>query len=285
MMHGLWNHTLLLAQRSRLDNLSGSFKGRSNGIDKGDMMTGLLILAGVAALVWLLSRFLAYQDRRQAYNSPLRLFLALCKAQGLRWPDRWLLWRLARSRRLKDPGRLFLEPQWFETAGMPRSLFIQGARLARLRARLFAEPPPAAKRNDRQAELEPRPAAVAAGKSPGKKGGQTVTPLLPTPPKAALDIPPWPACAARLVADGRVFRVMSEGRTDAPGGPSFAVVEALFLGSGAFLGGGSADVPRRRPDRSVLLCGQLAVIAHLQLQLGQGKGADWSRAASAFMRP
>ncbi len=189
MMHGLWNHSLLLAQRSRLDHLSDSFKGQPNSIDKGEMMTGLLILAGVAALVWLLSRFLAYQDRRQAYNSPLRLFLALCKAQRLRWPDRWLLWRLARARRLKDPGRLFLEPQWFEASGLPRSMFVHGARLARLRDRLFAEPP-AAKRKDRPAAPETRPAAAV--QSPGPTGIPTLTPLLPTPPNPALDIPPWP---------------------------------------------------------------------------------------------
>ena len=168
------------------------------------MMTGLLILAGVAALVWLLSRFLAYQDRRQAYNSPLRLFLALCKAQRLRWSDRWLLWRLARARRLKDPGRLFLEPQWFEASGLSRRWLVHAARLARLRDRLFAEAP-AAKKKDR-----PGGAAAPGGtgvspvfagstgetpvspKAAGPTGIPPLTPLLPTPPNPALDIPPWP---------------------------------------------------------------------------------------------
>ncbi len=198
MMHGLWNHSLLLAERSRLDHLGDSFKGRTSGIDKSEMMTGLLMLAGVAALVWLLSRFLAYQDRRQAYNSPLRLVLALCKAQRLRWSDRWLLWRLARGRRLKDPGRLFLEPQWFEASGMPRRLIVHAARLARLRDRLFAEPP-AAKKKDRQGGAGVSP--VFGGSTgdtpvplnaPGKTATPALTPLLATPPNPALDIPPWP---------------------------------------------------------------------------------------------
>ena len=50
---------LLLAERgSRLNQFSESFKGHGNNVDNGEMVTGLLILAGIAALVWLLSRLM-----------------------------------------------------------------------------------------------------------------------------------------------------------------------------------------------------------------------------------
>ena len=188
MMHGLWNHSLLLAQRSRLDHLSDSFKGQPNSIDKGEMMTGLLILAGVAALVWLLSRFLAYQDRRQAYNSPLRLFLAL--VQGPAAPLAGPLAALAAGppRRLKDSGRLFLEPQWFERSGLPRSLLVQfGAVDAASRSALRGT---AVRRKGRIARRSRRRGRRGL-QSPGPTV-QTVTPLLSPPPNPALDIPPWP---------------------------------------------------------------------------------------------
>jgi hypothetical protein len=184
-MHSLWQHCLLLAERSRLDNLSDNFKGRTGAVDKADIAAGLLILAGIAALVWLLSRFLGAPDRRKPYNGPVRLFFSLCKAQELRWSDRWLLWRLARARRLKDPARLFLEPQWFDAAGLRGSLRLRSGRLRQLRDGLFAQPrraqqeagPPAGGQEGRE-----RPLPAAGGPSP----------LLPTPPKVVLDLPPWP---------------------------------------------------------------------------------------------
>ena len=185
-MHSLWDHCLLFAERSRLDNISEPFKGRPTPVDKGDIVAGLLILAGIAALVWLLSRFLGAQDRRQTYNSPRRLFFSLCRMQGLRWSDRWLLWRLARARRLKDPARLFLEPQWFEATGLGRSLRLRATRLKQLRQGLFAglrkqeeKQPPAGEK-----ATPPRPLPLAKGSSP--------PPLLPVQPSPVLDISPWP---------------------------------------------------------------------------------------------
>jgi hypothetical protein len=179
-MHSIPYHFLLFAQRSRLDHLSDSFKTHSNAaIDKGEVIAGLSILAGIAALVWLLSRFLTVQEHRKAYNSPLRLFLALCKAHELRWSDRWLLWRLARERRLKDPARIFLEPQLFEEAGLRRSLRAQAPRLRQLRNALFAEPPQSV-----ADQHGPRPTET-------KDAAPPAAPLLRIPPGPTLDIPPW----------------------------------------------------------------------------------------------
>jgi len=70
-------------------------------------------------------------------SSPNRLFLSLCRAHGIAWSDRWLLWRLAASQRLKDPARLFLEPERLDP-DLARPLSRRrAARLERLRLQLF----------------------------------------------------------------------------------------------------------------------------------------------------
>ena len=156
------NDCLLLAERgSRLNQFSESFKGHSSNVDNGEMVTGLLILAGIAALVWLLSRLMGGQDRPKTANSPLRLFLSLCKAHKLSWSECWLLWRLARARHLKDAGRLFLERSGSSRlAWQVRSC--QAARLNRLRDGLFAVPPQEKKEEERPPLESNDPPARAA---------------------------------------------------------------------------------------------------------------------------
>ncbi len=96
-MHNLFSQCLLLAERSRLENLSEPFKRRSAGMDPGEMTRALAILAVIIVSAWLVLRLRTARERRRSYNSPLRLFLDLCKAHNLRWSERWLLWRLARA--------------------------------------------------------------------------------------------------------------------------------------------------------------------------------------------
>ena len=96
-MHDLFSNCLLLAARSRLDNLSQPFKGHAAGVDRGDVTRALAILTVAVVLAWLLSRLRAVQEQQRGYNSPWRLFFSLCRAHELPWSQRWLLWRLARA--------------------------------------------------------------------------------------------------------------------------------------------------------------------------------------------
>jgi len=140
-MNSLIYHGMLLAQRSRLDSLAGGFKGRR--IDGDDMLQGLLALAGIAAAVWALSYLLALQERRRLYSSPRRLFLSLCRAHRLRWSQRWLLWRVARWQGLRDPARLFVEPQRLAAANVGPALRGKATQLGEIAKKIYAQQSPA----------------------------------------------------------------------------------------------------------------------------------------------
>jgi len=131
-----WRH-FPWAQGNRFEGLSRGFKGRR--IESGEIVTVLLIALSVLLALWLLSYATSLRERRRAYASPLRLFLSLCRAHRLRWSERWLLWRVARAQRLRDPARLFLEPERLEARNLDASSRMHGEQLGRLRARLFAE--------------------------------------------------------------------------------------------------------------------------------------------------
>lgn len=172
-MYCLLNHGILLAQGGRLDGLRKGFEGRR--FDFGDVLTAVLILGGIGLAVWVLSYLLSLRERRRGYSSPLGLFLSLCKAHRLRWSQRWLLWRLARSQRLRDPALLFVEPERFQPASLGPTLRSRSDELAQLRGRLFAEPK----------QQSPR-------RPPAADSSLAGTPLPPVPSPPALDVSPWP---------------------------------------------------------------------------------------------
>ena len=183
-MNRLLGDWTLTAQRSRLDEVTSVFRNRPSQIDTQYMLTGLLVLAAIVLGMWLLSQLLARQERRRSYNSAWMLFLSLSKAHRLSWPDRWLLWRVARHQGLRDPARLFLEPERLADNNLGPALRLRGAQLKALRGRLFAG-------------LESRP---------GRPAGSPPSPGEPSPPQTAaeppslsfpiadnpaLDVPPW----------------------------------------------------------------------------------------------
>jgi hypothetical protein len=128
----------LVAEGSRLKGLSSGFRQEGDPVDMRAVLVGLLIAAGFVVALWLLARLVERQSGGRRSNSPLGLFLSLCRAHKLRWPDRWLLWRVARHHRLADPARVFLEPERLATAGLGPRLRRYAGRLEGLRARLFA---------------------------------------------------------------------------------------------------------------------------------------------------
>jgi len=155
---------MLLAEQSRWENLSQGLSSefRERQVTAGDVVIALLILAGIAVAVWFLSRLLPLGGQRRARSSPGRLFLSLCTAHRLRWREYWWLWRLARSQRLRDPARLFLEPERWEAAGLSPALRVHASQLTRLRERLFAEPPPKEQRQPADARTRQTSASPPA---------------------------------------------------------------------------------------------------------------------------
>jgi len=131
-------HHVLLAMDKRLEGLTSRFRGSNTRIDFSDVLTGLLILGGALVGFWILSLVLARQERNRRCNSPLKLFLSLCKAHELPWSQRWLLWRVARYQRLRDPARLFLEPERLEPINLSPVLQTRSAVFKEVQGRLFA---------------------------------------------------------------------------------------------------------------------------------------------------
>jgi hypothetical protein len=181
---------VLFAQRNRFGNLSEAFRARQDSaVDREEILYGLLILAGIVGGIWLLSRWLGSRDRHRAYDNPRRLFLGLCRAHRLRWSDRWLLWQVAKWQRLRDPARVFLEPERLEKQNLSPALRAQAARLQSLRDRLFADLRNSDRGNGREAS--PAPARVP-NKPPSPASPRRPTPLLPPVSPPVLDVPPWP---------------------------------------------------------------------------------------------
>jgi hypothetical protein len=140
-MNPLLLNGLLLAQQSPLDYFAREFQGRQTRLSSGYLVTGLLVSLAVLVAVWILAKVVNGWDGRRPIDSSLVLFLALCKAHRLRWPDWWLLWRVARDQQLQEPARLFLEPKRLDPAGMSPVLRLRSAELETIARRLFAEPP------------------------------------------------------------------------------------------------------------------------------------------------
>ncbi len=96
-----------------------------------------MALGAASLLFWGLAHWM---ERRHGFfaNRPLGLFISLSRAHALSWSDRWLLWQLARSHRLRAPARLFLEPERFDASRLPPAMRRHAARLEGLQERLFA---------------------------------------------------------------------------------------------------------------------------------------------------
>jgi len=179
-MDRLLDHGILLAQRTRLDGMRSGFRGRRIASD--DIVTGMIILASIALVVWVLSYIVRAQEGRRRYRGPIWLFLSLCKAHRLRWSDRVLLWRVARAQSVRDPARLFLEPELLQPAKLGPSLRMRTAQLKRLSDLLFIEPPPPPPPAEPEAEPQETPEARHA---------EAPVPSVASIP--AVDLPPVPA--------------------------------------------------------------------------------------------
>jgi hypothetical protein len=187
-MKSLLCQCVILAGRDRLDGMFRSFRERKQHLDQGDLVTGLSILAGVILAIWLLSWLLARQEQRHVRNSGLGLFVSLCRAHQLRLRQWWLLWRVARHHKLRDPARVFLEPERLDPDDLSTRLQARAEDLADLRDQLFSD-----------LEGETRYHPLAAKKKKKDAAASEAEPSEPNPgpvfPKAvspSLEMPPWP---------------------------------------------------------------------------------------------
>ena len=118
--------------------LGGKFRSRRGGPDYGELAAIGLTALVVIAVGWLLSRWLARNDDgKRRFHSRRALFRALCHAHELNHGERRLLRRLARYHRLKNPSRVFLEPEHFQSDQLSPALRQREGELLDLRELLF----------------------------------------------------------------------------------------------------------------------------------------------------
>jgi hypothetical protein len=99
------------------------------------LILSIVTLLVVTTIVW---RTVSRRRRRDfEYNSPPRLFSALCRAHKLTWSNRRLLKHLAAARDLKCAATLFVEPDYFDLANLPPELKPAAHELRQLRHKLF----------------------------------------------------------------------------------------------------------------------------------------------------
>ena len=162
----------LFARRNPMEDLTDYFRGPRVRLGTNDAVILLGALGGLILLLWVLSLLTNWQEHGRRRPSPLRLFLEVSRAHRLAWTDVWLLWRLARSQRLNDPARLFLEPDRFEAAYLAGPLRRSASRLKELRTRLFANPEDAPPSDGRDPTWQ---------LSKEERRGTPLSPVTPTP--------------------------------------------------------------------------------------------------------
>jgi hypothetical protein len=126
-----------VAQQDPLKDIARELQGREDRTS-GYLLTLLVVLVGIVVALWVLAKVLQRYEKRRPMNSSLMLFWRLCRVHRLRWTQRWLLWRVARDQQLKDPARLFLEPERLDPCNLHGVLRLRGAQLNAIRSRLFA---------------------------------------------------------------------------------------------------------------------------------------------------
>jgi hypothetical protein len=98
----------------------------------------LVALAGGAALLAAYAGVIVFRRYRHArQHGPKGLFIELCRAHGISWRERWLLWNTARQFRLEPPAMIFLDSQQFAAAATAAAKPHERESLQRLHARLF----------------------------------------------------------------------------------------------------------------------------------------------------
>lgn len=106
----VWLPITPLFAQNRMLEMGREFRGDNAVLTINDLLIGVAFLVGGGLFFWLLKVLRRRQDKTHPYNSPRRLFRALCKLHGLSGHERALLRRAASVNGLKHPGQLFVMP-------------------------------------------------------------------------------------------------------------------------------------------------------------------------------
>jgi hypothetical protein len=108
-------------------------------VSNTESMVYLAIVAGLIAMVALAVHAVNRFMRHWRYESQMGLFLGLCKTHELPRKSRRLLRRIASYHGLRQPARLFVEPQWLDpsSSGLETTFHCRLDEIGALRNRLF----------------------------------------------------------------------------------------------------------------------------------------------------
>ncbi len=174
MIHPASLYALLLASQNPVTEWSKQFRNRQAGIEASHVILALVTLAVLILVFWLLAQLVERRERSNTIDSPFWLFHSLCKAHALIWQEGLLLWRVARFQELKDPARLFVEPDRIKPDKVGPILRAHASTLESLGRRLFA-----GLTNDQSNSKDA--IRVESFDSPG----------FPVVTQPTLDVPPW----------------------------------------------------------------------------------------------
>ncbi|RMF89602.1 MAG: hypothetical protein D6741_17780 [Planctomycetota bacterium] len=102
--------SILAIREAPFEQLQREFQRRAYEPPAGNVYYIAVGAVVVILVLWGLAKILDYRQRRRPYRSPFALFWTLCGRHRLSWRQTWLLWRLARARKLADPALLFADP-------------------------------------------------------------------------------------------------------------------------------------------------------------------------------
>ena len=112
----------ILAQEGGFSDLGSKLHGRRARWEISDILIWTAVLIAIVLGIWMLARIAARQDKAKRINNPWALFCSLARAHGLDRASRRMLKQLAQWQRLDHPGRLFVEPERFETVNLSPGL-------------------------------------------------------------------------------------------------------------------------------------------------------------------
>jgi hypothetical protein len=172
---------ILFAAGDRTERMMEAFRAVHGDYVLNQSWSGLFIGLASLSIAVLIVMVLKRYWRRWIASSPRSLFMELCRAQRLTWPQIRLLWRLAQSQNLKDPASLFLTPECFEIGRLTVEMRPHAEELQRLKALLFIETSEESKSEQSSGKSSPRNEEQAAAAFPRSQ-------IPPT-----LDLPQWNA--------------------------------------------------------------------------------------------
>ncbi|GEM_PF-1101245 len=176
-----------------LELFAREFQQRAVRIESDYLLSGLLVILGVLLVFWFLGQWFDPQRRWLPRNSPLRLFLGLCRVHRLNWSETFLLWQIAKSLGTDDPCRIFVEPELLEAVKFRPGDGEHAKQWKQLKYRLFGE-----LSCGPSSDLQPLPAGIQAGSTSKTVDRYLSRSFLPSGGSAGefspsiRELPPWP---------------------------------------------------------------------------------------------